>query len=342
MSRLTDKGRGINFDDDDEEDQSRAPTAPPPRPALKPDRPRTAIGAISASLAMGRGIEEENRQLRDKLKQFEDATVVEWLDPKLIQASRYANRHELSFDADAFQSLKQEISSAGRNVQPIKVRRLPGKPEDAAGVARYEIVFGHRRHRACLELGIPVASIVAEMSDAELFMEMDRENRERQNLSPWEQGVMYKRALEDGLFPSLRRLAADLGVQQGNVSTAIQLASLPTELVSAFPSPLTLQFRWAKDLMQALSTDRAGTLKRARELSMLDPRPAAKDVLAQLIERPSDASTGEGGDLQTSAGEVVGRWSRDAKGNLSLQIRHGALPAGKERRLLDAVRKVLG
>jgi len=344
MSRLTDKGRGINFDDDDEEDQSRAPTAPPPRPALKPDRPRTAIGAISASLAMGRGIEEENRQLRDKLKQFEDATVIEWLDPKSIQASRYANRHELSFDAEAFQSLKQEISSAGRNVQPIKVRRLPGKAEDlAAGAALYEIVFGHRRHRACLELGIPVAAIVAEMSDAELFMEMDRENRERQNLSPWEQGVMYKRALDDGLFPSLRRLAADLGVQQGNVSTAIQLASLPTEIVGAFPSPLTLQYRWAKELMQALATDRAETLKRARELSVMEPRPAAKEVLARLTERSSESEEqgGEGGDLQSASGEVVGRWSRDAKGNLSLQIRHGALPASKQRKLLDAVKKVL-
>lgn len=28
------------------------------------------------------------------------------------------------------------------------------------------------------------------------------------NLSPWEQGVMYKRAIDEGLFPSLRKLAS--------------------------------------------------------------------------------------------------------------------------------------
>ena len=73
MSKLTDKAKGISFDDVDE-----------PTPGLPADRPRTAIGAISASIAMGRGVEAENRELRAKLEHFEDATVVELLDPKRI------------------------------------------------------------------------------------------------------------------------------------------------------------------------------------------------------------------------------------------------------------------
>ena len=178
MSKLTDKAKNISFDDEDE-----APAAAP----APVDRPRTAMGAISASIAMGRGVEAENRDLRAKLERFEDATIVEFLDPKRIKPSRFANRHELSFAGAEFEGLKAEIQAAGRNVQPIKVRRV-GQGGD--GQDEYEIAFGHRRHRACLELGLPVAAIVEVLTDAQLFTEMERENRERQDLSPWEQGVM--------------------------------------------------------------------------------------------------------------------------------------------------------
>ena len=100
MSKLTDKAKSISFEDDDDT----------PAAALVPvDRPRTAMGAISASIAMGRGVEAENRDLRAKLERFEDATVVEFLDPKRIRPSRFANRHELSFAGTEFEGLKAEI-----------------------------------------------------------------------------------------------------------------------------------------------------------------------------------------------------------------------------------------
>ena len=51
MSKLTDKAKGISFDDVDE-----------PTPELPADRPRTAIGAISASIAMGRGLSTSRMQ----------------------------------------------------------------------------------------------------------------------------------------------------------------------------------------------------------------------------------------------------------------------------------------
>jgi hypothetical protein len=143
MSKLTEKAKGINFDEDEDE-------VAPPAPAPVADKPRTAMGAISASLALGRGVEAENRALKAKRQKFEDAAFVEFLDSKLVKPSRWANRHALSFSGPEFATLKAEIADAGRNVQPIKVRPLavqPGQPQE------YEIAYGHRRHRACLELG---------------------------------------------------------------------------------------------------------------------------------------------------------------------------------------------
>ena len=326
MSKLTDKAKKINFDDD-------SATVLPA--AVIVERPRTAMGAISASLAMGKGIEAENRDLRAKLEKFEDATVVEFLDPKLIRPSRFANRHELSFVGAEFERLKAEIQVAGRNVQPIKVRPL----EQAGGGVSYEIAFGHRRHRACYELSLPVASIVEHLSDAQLFGEMERENRERQDLSPWEQGVMYKRAIDEGLFPSLRGLATSIGVQAGNVSTAIQLASLPDEVVAAFPSPLSLQFRWATPLKDAFNNNPDSLIKQASEFSRMTPKLTAKEVFSRLTGLA--APTSRDAPIQfKSRGKVVGTWDRDAKGNLSIQIKAGGLPPAKEKRLREVVEKL--
>ena len=328
MSKLTDKARRISFDDVDDA----------PHTAPIDDRPRTAIGAITASLAMGRGVEAENRALKEKLQQFEDATVVEFIDPQRIRPSRFANRHELSFLGAEFAGLKAEIASAGRNVQPIKVRHVAA---DAVGPAVFEIAFGHRRHRACLELGIPVAAIVEELDDAQLFAEMERENRERQNLSPWEQGVMYKRALDEGLFPSLRKLAAAIGVQSGNVSTAIQLASLPENVVTAFPSPMSLQFRWAVALKAAIDQNPDGVRGLAQDLAAMEPRLAAKTVFDRLIGADT-APLGAAPLPLMSRGLAVGSWEKDKRGNLSIRIRHGGLDEAAEKRLFKLLQQLLG
>ena len=327
MSKLTDKAKSISFEDDDD-----TPAASP----VSVDRPRTAMGAISASIAMGRGVEAENRDLRAKLERFEDATVVEFLNPKQIKPSRFANRHELSFAGAEFEGLKAEIQAAGRNVQPIKVRQVG---QGGSGQDGYEIAFGHRRHRACLELGLPVAAIVEVLTDAQLFTEMERENRERQDLSPWEQGVMYKRAIDDGLFPSLRRLATSIGAQVGNVSTAIQLASLPPEVIEAFPSPLSLQFRWGAALKTAVDKNLEDVLDQARQLAAMSPKLAPKEVLSRLTGIGS--STKREAPVQLiSKGKVVGFWDKDPKGNVSVQIKAGNLAPAKEKRLREFLEKL--
>lgn len=325
MSKVTKKGAGIDFDGPDEDDSDAV--------AARDDdqsKPRTAIGAISVSLAMGRGVEAENRSLKEKLIQFEGREYVELLDPKRIRHSKYANRHPSSFTDQAFAALREEIVHAGRNVQPIKVRPVSGDPEHD-----FEIVYGHRRHRACLELGIPVAATIASLNDQELFAEMDRENRDRESLSPWEQGHMYQRALQLGLYPSARKLAQEVGVANSTVSTAIMLASLPDEIIRAFPRPQALQYRWAGDLTEAVEKNRSQIIKRALEIEAQgDAKRAPKAVLAQLLaeDAPSDAEASV--QRFSLAGKTVARLSRDVKGGLTIKVKPGVLTPAVEAKLL--------
>jgi ParB family chromosome partitioning protein len=324
MSKLQRKGSGIDFGnlDDDE------------TPVRKDEeQPRTAIGAISASLAMGRGVEAENRSLKERVQELEGREFVEMLDPKRIRPSKFANRHESSFHGPEYEALKEEIAGTGRNVQAIKVRPVSGDPDHD-----FEIVFGHRRHRACLHLGIPVAAVVAQMDDLDLFEEMDRENRDRESLSPWEQGRMYRRALDLGLYPSARKLATALGVSNPLVSVAIQLASLPDEVVAAFPNAQSLQYRFAEGLTSALEADRDAVLRRAGTIIARGGERNPKEVFASLLADPGEEVSVEKQKFLWK-GKQVGTLSRDSKGGLALKIKAGALPPAVQAKLAAVISK---
>lgn len=237
---------------------------------------KTAIGMHVDSIYHDKKLSEENESLRSKLDAFDGAQAARKLDPKCINASKWANRNEGSFHTKEFKTLKDEIESSGGNVQPIKVRPVVGAP------GTYEIVFGHRRHRACLELGIDVLALIEELDDAGLFAQMDRENRQRADLRPYEQGVMYAKALDEGLFSSQRKLAESLGVDVSGAGRLIALARLPSDVLNAFKSPLDIQFDWGPALNAAIQKDPDIVLSRARELSNLSIKRSAKAVFDTL------------------------------------------------------------
>lgn len=215
---------------------------------------------------------------QNELKKWDGAQAVRALDPKTIGRSQFANRHELNFHGAEFAELKNEIANAGKNIQPIKVRPVVKKN----GAFDYEIVFGHRRHEACRQLGIDVFAIIDNLDDQALFVEMDRENRARKDLSPWEQGVMYRRAISSGLFTSIRKLAEAIGANHGNVAKAISLAELPTDVISAFESPMDLQYRWAKPINDSLKLNPAAFAEKLNALASLEPKKKSAEVFLIL------------------------------------------------------------
>ncbi|WP_157268706.1 ParB/RepB/Spo0J family partition protein [Azohydromonas aeria] len=262
-----------------------------PAAGATPVKPRTGPGYNALQIFTGNALQERIAELEEEVRRVGEQRGAVQLDARSIAPSRWANRHEASYAGKAYQELKAEIRDAGGNVQPVMVRPLPQPKE---GGERFELVFGHRRHRACLELGLPVQAVVKEVDDQALFGFMERENRLRQNLSAWEQGTMYRRALDDGLFPSLRQLAAHVGRDHSDISKALRIAALPREVVNAFASPNDIQFRWAALLTQALEQDRAAVLRVAADPLLRDLPP--KRIFEALLRRgggpsPTPAAT---------------------------------------------------
>lgn len=261
-------------------------------------RPQTGVGMVMGAIAGNSDIErklaESQTSLEEatqRLAEYEGAELARKLDPRSIRRSRWANRDELNFKGPAWEAFKAELESAGGNVEAIKVRRVfDGQTPSMKGgtTPEYEIVYGHRRHRGCWELGLLVNAVVVDsMDDRALFAEMDRENRHRENLSAWEQGRMYNHALKEGLYPSLRRLAEELGVNLSDASRCCKLAQLPDVVVQAFPSPMVIQVRWAKPLADGLQSDPDGMLERARALQANRDSLAPSDIVERLLNQPA-------------------------------------------------------
>lgn len=311
-------------------------------------RARTAPGSMAMFMASQSAVVKEAEELREQLRQFDGSRPVRSLDPQTVRPSRWANRHADSFADEAFAELKADIASAGTNVQPVIVRTpsLSTKAEEgghSADLPAYELVFGHRRHRACLELGLPLQAMVCEMDDRELFEAMDRENRARKNLSAWEQGAMYRRALDEGLYPSQRRLAESLGVDGSLVSKAMALARLPEVVVAAFRSPLELQFRWAQPLSDALQKDPEGVLRRAAKIKQSGASWPAARKLAMLLSDSGEVLNRSTPEIEIVEGSRGRRASvtRDAKGRVTIRFERNAIGENDQERLRALIREVL-
>jgi ParB family chromosome partitioning protein len=294
---------------------------------------KTAPGAMMQFLSSQSDAIKEADLLKEQFKRFEGATPVLSIEAQRIRPSKWANRHASSFEGAEFESFKAEIASANGNVQPIRVRPL--RTSALGGLLsegpRYELIYGHRRHRACLELGIPVSAIVDEATDQQLFEAMERENRNRKNLSAWEQGCMYLRAIDEGLYGSQRKLAEAIGVDVSLISKSLALARLPSAVVEAFPSPVEIQFRWAQPLSEALQKDPEGLLKRAQKIRADGRKLSALQVLDQLTlpqkekVAPSTAFTTQ--RRISARGKNIGQITLDERGRALVHLDGGTVSA---------------
>jgi ParB family chromosome partitioning protein len=219
----------------------------------------------------------------------ESGKVILELDPKQVRPSAVANRHALSLnekDSD-LGKLRADIAAQGQ-LEPIRVRPAKDGPEGT-----YEIVYGHRRHAACLALDAerPGGWKVLALLDAGAseirthVLKMYQENAARKDLSAYEQAQMFQLWLEQGIFDSQAAIADQVGVTRQLVSKYLKLLALPPEILAAFGDPRDLALRWVDEIEPALVADRIGVLARARQQAALKPTPTPEAVLLALLNR---------------------------------------------------------
>jgi ParB family transcriptional regulator, chromosome partitioning protein len=296
---------------------AKATQAPSPRaPSLPGAKPYVA----EAGQRLAEGLREENQRL--KAERVAGMLVLR-LDPKRVRATQFINRHERAFlESDPkFIELKDSLRLNGQE-QPIRVRAVANDP-----AADFEIVSGHRRHRASLALdaeiagGFPLLALLdgkaAESRD--LVLKMYRENEERADLSAFEKGAMFRQWLSNGVFAEQGQLAAAIGVSDATVTKYLQIAELPSSVIAAFGDPRDIAVRWSHDLVKALKAHPARVEEAASRLANTSPRPDAGAVARALIASGEAVKESRNSPSREQAIKIDGRVA------LRLQRRDGRL-----------------
>jgi ParB family chromosome partitioning protein len=205
-----------------------------------------------------------------------------------------------------------EIESFSKHGQivPVLGRPLIGDPN-----YKVELVFGTRRLFVARHLNKQLLVEVRPLSDREAIIAMDIENRQRTDISPYERGMSYARWMRAGHFGSQEDIAKALKISASQVSRLLKLAQLPTVIVDAFESGVSICEGWGLDLMEALEDPkrRQRTVQAARMICAQSPRPAAREVYRNLM-----ASAARGRKVAASEHDEV---IKDEGGNVLFRIR---------------------
>ncbi|MFH8241756.1 ParB/RepB/Spo0J family partition protein [Streptomyces sp. NPDC018321] len=121
------------------------------------------------------------------------------------------------FDSDALAELVTSIKEVGL-LQPVVVRQV--------GPARYELIMGERRWRACREAGLEaIPAIVRATEDEKLLLDALLENLHRAQLNPLEEAAAYDQLLKD-FNCTHDQLADRIGRSRPQVSNTLRLLKL--------------------------------------------------------------------------------------------------------------------
>ncbi len=266
-----------------------------------PVQPVTRVGAgvIGATQRTLSDIREE----RDRLLALVAAGGGLELDPALIDPSPFPDR--LPDDSDvAFEALKKLISEEGQKI-PIQVRTHAITP------GRYQIVYGHRRWRACRELGNKVKAILVELNDSELVVAQGIENAARQDLSWIERALFAWRMGEAGI--KARDIRAALGVDDPELARLRSVCRvLPVETIEVIGrAPKVGRPRWVE--LATIVTNEAKALDIIRETLSADkvsglPSDDRFRRVLSAVKRPA-LTERDALDLKSPRGQVVGKAS---------------------------------
>lgn len=319
-------------------DRSKPESHPPRKSSTGPGTLMTFMGVESQVMIEAQGLRLETETLRKDLKALEGSLPARQINATLVQRSIRSNRLSESFESESFIIFRETIEKTGGNLVPGKVR--PIFNADTAGPQRYEVVWGQRRHQACLDLGLPFLALVETLTDKAAFREADHENRCREDLRPYEQGMSYRDALDSGLYPSIRMLAEDVEVSITSASVAVKLARLPNHILQAFPSRLDLQFRWASPLSDAAEhhADELEARIQAIEFQAENGLAFNSAQVFEALTKPFNKST-KGKTLPEGieiAGKKIGS-IRFSGGRLVLEISKGVIPSNKASEISEKI-----
>lgn len=143
-----------------------------------------------------------------------EGEVILSIDCRLIDKNPYQNR--TFFDALKINELAHQIKNNGQQ-QPIALRKFGN---------RYQIIFGERRWRACMQLPEKnVLAVVREVSDVELAYACYSENAAREKIHDFEKSISLE--ILQNMGRPKDEIMEKLGLKKQDYYKIIKFLSLP-------------------------------------------------------------------------------------------------------------------
>jgi len=221
---------------------------------------------------------------------------------------------------------------------PVTVRPVKDDPAHD-----YEIVIGTRRHWTARHLGVPLIVQVDEtLTDEEAFRLADIENRNRKDVSDYERATNYLEAMKRYYNNHQGELAVALKKGEMWVSRYLDLAKLPKEVVSAYPSIKDIKIEHARKLKPLLKDPKTADKVLDAARAARGQVKTAQELLAKLMEAAKTKKTAAKKKFEIKTGTnkpLLKAEFNKAKGKLTLhlELKNGASDVETQRAVRDAL-----
>lgn len=187
----------------------------------------------------------------------------------------------IKFNEQSILELAESIKEHGV-IQPIVVRKIADK---------YEIIAGERRYKASILAGKKtIPAIVTNLDDKNSAEIALIENVQRQDLTPIEEAISYKKILDMG-YINQAALAEKLGKTQSTIANKLRLLNLADEVQEALLEE-KISERHARSLLKLNKEDQVKMLNRVISERMT-VRKTDEEINKLLNGSTDDVTSGE-------------------------------------------------
>jgi len=132
-----------------------------------------------------------------------------------IDLWQFTDRSELSMGDQ--EKLKTSIKELGQN-QPALVRK---------NGERYELIFGHRRFKACQSLEIDLLCKVCSLDNEKAALIQISENVDREDISDFDRGSNFENLLSNKVFSNVKELAEKTHFSESKIYELLTFSKIP-------------------------------------------------------------------------------------------------------------------
>ncbi len=239
--------------------------------------------------ALGRGLEElfnsepiDYSKMEEKIITSTPKDAIVELNLDELRSNPYQPRK--TFDEDALKELASSIKEHGV-FQPIIAKK---------SIKGYEIIAGERRVKASKLAGLEkIPAIIRDFTDEEMMEIALLENLQRENLSPLEEAMAYKKLIEN-LGLTQEELSTRVGKSRSHITNMLGLLHLPEEV---------------KDLL----VENKISMSHARVLSKIENDTKVKELAEKVVTEGLNVRQIEELSTQEEYHKIVPQTSRTRK-----------------------------